>query len=41
MIPHLCLTLAAFALSAAPAAPAPRLTLLFTGDNWGEVAPCG
>ncbi len=23
------------------AAPAPQLTFFFTGDNGGEVAPCG
>jgi len=28
------------AFAAAPPA-APKLTLLFTGDNWGELAPCG
>lgn len=35
--------LAALATGAAApaAAPAPKLTLLFTGDNWGELAPCG
>ena len=37
--------LAALALGAsapAPAAaPASKLTLLFTADNWGELAPCG
>ena len=33
---------AAMALgAAAPAPPAPKLTLLFTADNWGELAPCG
>jgi hypothetical protein len=29
------------ALAAGAAAPAPKLTLLFTADNWGELAPCG
>jgi len=32
---------AAAALAFGAAAPAPKLTLLFTGDNWGELAPCG
>lgn len=37
------LTLAALASAALWAAPAPatRLHLLFTADNWGELAPCG
>lgn len=34
------LLLAPAALAAAPASP-PRAVLLFTGDNGGEVAPCG
>ncbi len=28
-------------LAAAPAAQGKHVTLLFTGDNGGEVAPCG
>lgn len=32
--------LAASAADAADAAPK-KLTLLVTGDNWGEIAPCG
>ena len=33
---------AVFALSlSAGAAPAKKLTLLFTGDNGAQVAPCG
>jgi hypothetical protein len=28
------------AASAAEAAPK-KLTMLVTGDNWGEIAPCG
>lgn len=38
------LVAAALALAAGPApaeAPSRGLTLLFTGDNGGEVAPCG
>lgn len=32
----------AFSAPAPAAAPgASKLTLLFTGDNWGELAPCG
>ncbi len=34
------LALLALALALA-AAPAPALTLLYTGDNAGELAPCG
>ena len=41
-------TAAALVLGASPApvaapvaAPASKLTLLFTADNWGELAPCG
>lgn len=34
------LALLALTLAAA-AAPAPGLTLLYTGDNAGELAPCG
>ena len=33
--------LVAFALSLLAAAPAPTATFIFTGDNGGEVAPCG
>ena len=33
--------LAAAAAIALCAASAPKLTLLFTADNWGELAPCG
>jgi hypothetical protein len=36
----LTLTLAAL-LATASAADARSLTLLFTGDNGGEIAPCG
>jgi hypothetical protein len=31
----------ALALALPAAAPAKELTLVFTGDNGGEVAPCG
>jgi hypothetical protein len=31
----------AVAASLAAAAPAPHLTLLYTADNAGELAPCG
>ena len=34
------LLLPALALAAAPAAPK-KLTLVFSGDNGGEIAPCG
>lgn len=27
--------------AAAASVPAPKVTLLFTADNWGELAPCG
>ncbi len=35
------LALGAAAPAALAGAPASKLTLLFTGDNWGELAPCG
>jgi len=36
------LLLPGLALAAAPAdAPAKKLTLVFNGDNGGEIAPCG
>ncbi|MHB8879525.1 MAG: hypothetical protein ACYC8T_38010 [Myxococcaceae bacterium] len=35
------LCLCALLLSAAAAGAEKRLTLFFTGDNGGEVAPCG
>ena len=31
----------ALALAAAPAPAPKKLTLVFTGDNGGEIAPCG
>ena len=33
--------LALCAVAALGAAPEARLTVLFSGDGWGEVAPCG
>lgn len=36
----LALLLPGLALAAAPAAPR-KLTLVFNGDNGGEIAPCG
>lgn len=44
-MPLLTALAAAAALTLGAAAPAPtpaaKLTLLFTADNWGELAPCG
>lgn len=37
----LALALAALAWSASARATAPTFTLLYTGDNGGEIAPCG
>lgn len=37
----LALTFSAPAPAPAAAPGASKLTLLFTGDNWGELAPCG
>jgi hypothetical protein len=33
------LLLLALACGAHP--PDPKLTILYTGDDWGEIAPCG